>query len=272
MTISSPDQTATIQFTTNGTVPSATNGSALANGGTVRISSDTTLRAVAIDPAGNVSQVGDWVFRITSPPPGAPTNGVSLLGSAVTLNATGTATLTGVVSPDQTILEGATVLLQSRRVPVSSARMLPTVGFTTEATTTTNANGGYTFRVRPQTTRQYRVVYQGEEGTFTSGIKLVRVRAVVGLNRTVKVVKRKRFMTVRGSFRPAIAGTRVAVRLDGPGRHARSLRAVVNRNGAWKVRFRAPKKTGVWKVKAVRSGTALYLGDASVTRSFRIRR
>ena len=270
VTLSSPDSTATIHFTTNGSTPTA-DSSTVANGGTVRISSSGTLRAVAIDPAGNTSDLGSWTFTIDVPAPGTP-NGVSLAGPSVAVNATGTATLAGVLAPDRLTLAGATVELQSRRVPVSTARTVPTVDWSTEATATTGANGAFRFTVRPETTRQYRVVYQGDEGTVVSGVKLVRVRAVVGLNRTVKVVKRKRFMAVSGSFRPAIAGTRVAVRLDGPGRAARSMQAVVNRNGAWRVGFRAPRTTGIWKVKAVRAGTTLYLGDVSVTRSFRIRR
>jgi hypothetical protein len=268
--LSSPDTTATIHFTTDGSTPTAASPT-VANGGTVRISSSTTLRAIAIDPAGNTSDLGSWTFNIITPAPGTP-NGVSLPGPAVTLNGAGAATLAGVVAPDQVVLEGATVQLQSRAVPVSSARLLPTASWSTEATATTSANGAFRFTVRPATTRQYRVVYQGDEGTYTSPVKLVRVRAVVGLNRTVSSVKRNRFMTVGGSFRPALAGTKVSVRFDGPGRAAKSMLATVNSRGTWRVTFRAPRQTGIWKVKAVRPGTSLLLGDVSVTRAFRIRR
>jgi hypothetical protein len=270
VTLSSPDPTASIHFTTDGSTPTA-ESPVVANGGTVQISSSTTLRAVAIDPAGNASDLGSWQFTINTPAPGTP-NGVSLAGPSVAVNATSAATLAGVLAPDREVLGGATVELQSRRVPVTSARTLPTADWSTEATATTGANGAFRFTVRPATTRQYRVVYQGDEGTFTSGIKLVRVRAVVGLNRTVSSVKRNRFMAVGGSFRPMLAGTKVSVRLDGPGRAARSMLATVNTKGTWRVTFRAPRQTGIWKVKAVRPGTSLLLGDVSVTRAFRIRR
>jgi len=46
----------------------------------------------------------------------------------------------------------------------------------------------------------------------------------------------------------------------------------VNSKGTWRVRFRAPRKAGVWKVKAVKGTTSLYLSDVSGTRAFRVRR
>ncbi|MFJ6278699.1 chitobiase/beta-hexosaminidase C-terminal domain-containing protein [Arthrobacter subterraneus] len=69
---------AAIRFTTDGTEPTATSTLYTAP---IAITQTTTLRAVAIDAAGNVSALGQWVFTINAPtPPPAGTGGHDFSG------------------------------------------------------------------------------------------------------------------------------------------------------------------------------------------------
>jgi hypothetical protein len=301
VTLSSPDPTATIRFTTDGSDPTAPTASTLANGGSIRISTTTTLRAVAIDPAGNVSSPVSWTFTITAPqppgggtggggtgggtggggttttppPPGgaALTNGVTLQrGAAGPVDAGGTTTLQGVLAPNGQALADAPVVLQARAVQTGGRVAAP--GWVDVATARTAADGSYAFRVEPSASTEYRVVFNGDatHPAAVSAVATVKVKAVVKLSRPDRTVERGHKMTLRGKFGPAMQGAKVIVKLDGPGNRTDKVRATVNRNGAWKVTLRAPHKMGKWSAKAVWRGDASLLRDASPTRTFRVTR
>jgi hypothetical protein len=303
VTLSSPDPTASIRFTTDGSDPTGVTASTLANGGTIRISSSMTLRAVAVDLAGNVSDLGSWNFTITAPAPGGGgtggggggtggtggtgdggtttpppggaglTNGVTLQrGAAGPVNAGGTTTLQGVLAPNGQALAGAPVVLQARAVQGNARLAAP--GWVDMATARTAADGSYAFRVEPSASTEYRVVFNGNatNPAAVSGVQTVKVKAVVKLSRPDRRVERGHKVTLRGKFGPAMQGAKVIVKLDGPGHRTDKVRATVNRNGVWKVTLRAPHKTGKWSAKAVWRGDASLLRDASPTRTFRVTR
>ncbi|HET6652725.1 MAG TPA: chitobiase/beta-hexosaminidase C-terminal domain-containing protein [Nocardioides sp.] len=301
VTLSSPDPTASIRFTTDGSDPRGATASVLANGGSIRISSSLTLRAVAVDLAGNASNPVSWTFTITAPqPPGGGgtgggtggggtggggtttppptggaglTNGVTLQrGAAGPVNAGGTTTLQGVLAPNGQALADAPVVLQARAVQGSARLAAP--GWVDVATARTAADGSYAFRIEPAASTEYRVVFNGDAAhpAAVSAVETVKVKAVVKLSRPARTVERGHKVTLRGKFGPAMQGAKVIVKLDGPGNRTDKVRATVNRNGAWKVTLRAPHQVGKWSATAVWRGDATLLRDTSPTRTFRVTR
>ncbi len=199
VTLTTDDPTATIRFTLDGSEPGA--DSAVFTGGTIRIESSLTLRAVATDPAGN-STAQSWSYTITPPTGGGTTGGGTTGGgTGATTGGTpaggttaggtpagGTATPPGPAqAPTAGVLlqrgtvgaldaGGVTTLsgvlapngaaLAGKKV-VLQARSVTTSGralgaFATVATKTTDAAGRFAFTgLKPQATTAYRVVYSG---------------------------------------------------------------------------------------------------------------
>jgi hypothetical protein len=293
VTLSTDDSTAIVRYTLDGSTPTATSA---AYNGPIRVASSLTLKAVAFDPVGNASDEGSWSYTITPPPPppatggdtgqggtgnttpppadGAGlTNGVTLQRGAVgPVNAGGTTTLQGVLAPNGQALAGAPVVLQARALTANGR--LAAAGWVEVSTSTTGADGSYTFRVEPSASTEYRVVFNGDAAhpQAVSAVETVKVKAVVKLFRLDRKVERGDRVTLRGKLGPAMKGAKVVVKLDGPGHRTDKVRATVNRAGKWKVSLRAPHKTGKWTVKAVWRGDASLLRDASPTRTFRVTR
>jgi hypothetical protein len=69
VSLTDPDSSASIHYTLDGSAPSEFTTTATSQ---VLITSSLTLRAVAIDPAGNASAIKDLAFVITGPPPPPP--------------------------------------------------------------------------------------------------------------------------------------------------------------------------------------------------------
>jgi len=91
VTLTANESGSQIFFTTDGVDPVAGDtlaASATLYSGALTISSDTTLKFVAFDPSGNVSQIGEATFTITNTPtPDAPTFGTPVIGQGqVTLS------------------------------------------------------------------------------------------------------------------------------------------------------------------------------------------
>jgi hypothetical protein len=66
VTLSDPDATAAIHWTNDGSTPTAASP-VLARGAAIAVSSSQTIRAVAIDPAGNAGPVAAFAFTIKAP-------------------------------------------------------------------------------------------------------------------------------------------------------------------------------------------------------------
>jgi hypothetical protein len=91
VTLTANESGSQIFFTTDGVDPVSADtlaASATLYTGALTISSDTTLKFVAFDPSGNVSQIGQASFTITNTPtPDAPTFGTPVIGQGqVTLS------------------------------------------------------------------------------------------------------------------------------------------------------------------------------------------
>jgi len=185
------------------------------------------------------------------------------------VNVGGATTLSGVLAPNGETLAGARVALQARAVTLTGRALS---GWSTVANGTTNSAGQFAFRnIRSQTTQQFRAVFTDpDKGAIVSASRRVNVRAVVSLSQPARKVHRGRMVTLRGKLGPVVRGTRVLVKLDGPGRAAKNVRATVTRTGTWSVKVRTPRKTGTWKVVATWGGNSRLLGDRSPGRSFRI--
>ena len=299
VTLTTDDPTATIRFTLDGSEPGA--DSAVFTGGTIRIESSLTLRAVATDPAGN-STAQSWSYTIAPPASGgsgggtpaggtttggtptggtatppapaqppAPTAGVVLRRATVgALNAGDVTTLSGVLAaPNGGVLAGKTVVLQARSV-TTSGRALS--AFANVASKTTDAAGRFAFTgLKPQATKAYRVVYSGgASDSIVSATRQVNVRAVVSLSQPARRIERGQVARFRGQLGSALRGATVVVRLDGPGRSSKQVRATVSRTGVWQATVRAPLTTGKWTAVAVWSGNRTLLADRSPSRTFRV--
>ncbi len=286
--LSANEPGAQIRFTTDGTDPAAATAQAGPGPVTVRVADSLTIRALAVDPAGNVGPEQSFGFTVTPPPPppaaggtggtppadgAAATTGVTLAPTtAGPLNAGGATTLQGVLAPNGQVLGGVPVVLQAR--PLGAGARTLAAGWVDVATTTTAADGSYAFTVEPTRSVEYRVVYNGDatHAAAVSPTQRVSVKAVVKLVRPDRRVGRGDRFTLRGKIGPTMRGATVVVKLNGPGRRHDRVRATVGRDGRWKVTLRAPRKTGRWTAKAVWRGDAEVLRDASPTRRFRVTR
>lgn len=260
VTLSTDDGTAQIRYTTNGSTPTAT--STLYTG-PVTITQTSTLRAIAIDPAGNVSPVGSWSFTI-----GLPTSSLTLATPSPTPITIGqTTTLSGRLTSGGTGVSGATVVLQSQAVGQTTFQP-------TGATAVTNATGNYSFAgVAPTATTTYRVVYAGgaQAQGSTSTTQQVQVRAIVTIN-AMPPVGKGRNMTVSGTLNPAHQGAQITVTFSLAGqRSPRPVTATVAANGTWSVATKAPNRQGTWTTTATWGGDADHLG-ASATRDLTVTR
>jgi hypothetical protein len=83
VTLSDADQRATIHWTSDGSTPSASSP-VLAHGAAISVSASQTIKAVAIDPAGNVGPVATFAYTITSPASGGGAGGRNSTAPATT--------------------------------------------------------------------------------------------------------------------------------------------------------------------------------------------
>ena len=287
------NELADIFYTLDGSTPTPASPRAL---GPVRVASSSTLKAIAVDFAGNISPVRSWDFTITPPPTGdggtgtggggtggggtgTPATGLVVQTATIgPVEAGGATTFTGVLAVNGQALTGAPVVLQTRALvaarPVFSGRASAEAGWVDVATTTTGPGGRYAFpAIRPMATADYRVVFRGDgtHGPVVSAVERIHVRGAVSLARLhQRVVERGTRITLRGKLFPAHRGAIVLVKLDGPGRHADRVRTTVTRRGTWKVTFRAPARTGRWTTVASWRGDVDHLGSSSAARTIRV--
>lgn len=193
------------------------------------------------------------------------------------INAGGTATLQGVLSPGGRPLAGVPVVLQAAAAAVTdggATAQRVAADWADVATTTTAVDGSFAFRAQPSVITEYRVLFAGDSTRpqVVSAVLAVGVRGVVTMARPDPRVRRGERTTFRGSLRPALQGRQVVVRLAGPGRHADRALATVNRTGSWRVTVRAPRTTGRWTARAVSPRDGTLLRGVSGTRTFRVTR
>ena len=216
-----------------------------------------------------------------TPPPAGPAATTLALQSATAgpVLAGGATAFSGVLSVNGQALVGVPVVLQTRPLVVTATprgtggRVLAEPGWADVATTTTGADGAYAFtKVKPRATADFRVVFRGDatHAPMVSPVERVQVRAAVKLARPDQRVERGERITLKGRLLPVHRGAIVVVKLDGPGQHARTVRATVTRRGTWKASLRAPHRTGRWTAVAVWRGDFDHLGSTSTTRTIRV--
>jgi hypothetical protein len=194
------------------------------------------------------------------------------------INAGGTATLQGVLSPGGRPLAGVPVALQAATTAATAAggatAQRVAADWADVATTTTAADGSFAFRAQPSVITEYRVLFAGDSDRpqVVTPVLTVGVRGVVTMARPDPRVRRGERTTFRGSLRPALQGRQVVVRLAGPGRHADRELTTVNRTGTWRVTVRAPRTTGRWMATAISPRDGTLLRGVSGTRTFRVTR
>jgi hypothetical protein len=144
--ISSTTSGASISYTTDGSTPTETHGTVVSNGGTVLISTNTTLKAIAFESGYTDSTVGTAIYTITppaaqptfSPPAGTYTSGQSVAISTTTPGASINYT-TDSSPPTETHGTPYTV-----PVSISTTTTLKAMAFESGYTDSTVASGIYT--------------------------------------------------------------------------------------------------------------------------------
>lgn len=251
VTLSSTDPTAKIYYTLNGSTPSSASTPC---SGPVTISKTSTLKAVAIDPAGNRSLPGSWTFTIglatTSMTLGTPTPSTVTFG--------GTTTLTGTLSSGGAALNGQPVVLQSKALNATTWVPGPEVS--------TSTDGSYTFTgVSPSATVDYRASFAGDAGyqAQASAPQRVSVRAVVTLDPLVAAVSRGKSVTYSGTLAPIHSGARITITVSRAGQRTSTASGTVAANGSWSVTAKAPGQQGIWTVVASWAGDTDHLAGQS---------
>ena len=252
VTITSNDANASIYYTTDGSTPTAAGTKYT---GPVSVPRTLTLKARAIDTAGNIGDVVSANFTI-----GLPTTGLTLgtpSPAIVTFGPTGTTTLSGVLTSAGGPISGRTVAVQSRALGSSTW-----VGVTGKSAVT-GLDGRYSVTgVSPTATVDYRAVFPGDASfqASSSAAQRVQVRAVLSLNApNPSTVSRGRNVTYSGTLAPTHSGARITITVSATGQRALTASATVAANGTWTVTTKAPGKEGSWRVTATWGGDADHL-------------
>ncbi|NUR07476.1 MAG: chitobiase/beta-hexosaminidase C-terminal domain-containing protein [Nocardioidaceae bacterium] len=252
VTITSNDAAASIYYTTDGSTPTA---SSTRYTTPVTVSRTLTLRARAIDTAGNIGTVVASTFTINQPTTtltlGTPTPATVTIGAATTLS--GSLTSGGTAQASRTVTVQSRALGSSTWVDAGRAAI-------------TASNGTYSVAVSPTATVDYRVVFAGATGlqASTSAAQRVQVRAALTLNAPNPVsVSRGRNVTYSGRLAPTHTGARITVTVTATGQRALTASATVAANGTWTVTTKAPGKEGTWNVAASWGGDADHLAPTT---------
>ncbi len=260
VTITSNDANAAIYYTTDGSTPTS---SSTKYAGPVSVSRTLTLRALAIDNAGNVGNIAAVSFVI-----GLPTSSLTMGTPAPAIvSYGGTTNLSGLLTGSGSGLVARTVKLQTRALNASTWVDVP------NASVSTAAGGAYTASVTPSATADYRAVFAGDSSfqASSSAAQRVQVRAVLSLNApNPSTVSRGRNVTYSGLLAPSHTGARITITVSAPGQRSLTASATVASNGTWSVTTKAPGKEGVWTVAASWGGDADHLAPVTVSRSLTV--
>ena len=259
VSLETDDPTASIFYTTDGSTPSL---DSTPYTGPITIPRNLTLKARAVDPAGNNSGVRSWTFAIA-----LPGSSLTLLTPAPATVSFGRATrFDGRLTANGAAVPGRVAVLQVRR--------LGTTGWVDAGrSVSTLSDGSYTIAgFAPVATADYRMAFPGD-GQFqstVSPVQRVSVRSVVTLGPLGGRVSRGRPVTYAGTVSPAHAGARVTVTVSAPGQRTLTSTATVNAAGRWTVTAKAPGRVGSYAVSARWGGDADHLGDTSGQRTLRV--
>ncbi len=174
VTITSSTTGATIKYTTDGSDPS--NGTTLTNGGTVTISQNTTLKAIAVKSGMTNSEItsGDYGIKcaipVFNPPAGTYSTVQSVSISSSTPGVTIKYTTDG-STPSQS--NGTTY---TTPVAISSTTTLKAIAFKTGMTDSEIASGIYTINLAPVSAP----VFTPGAGTFSSAQSVIITTGTAG--------------------------------------------------------------------------------------------
>jgi hypothetical protein len=261
---------ASVFYTTDGSDP-ATSTTRAPYTGPINIAQTSTLKFVAIDANGQ-SPVFSERYVITPP------TSLTLNASPSALPYGQTATLSGQLTSNGATLAGKTVLLEQQAAGAS--------GFTQSGLSqTTDANGNYSFAVKPNAKTAYRVSFAGEQEGYKPSlsnaqqISMQAVASTTSLTLSKTKVDRSLRQTeiISGKVSPAHAGKRVAITIE---RYNATKRAyvpvsktsrVLNAGSAYSYAYKPSLSSplGTYKV------TVKFAGDfdhkpSTATKSFRV--
>ncbi|HET7479246.1 MAG TPA: S8 family serine peptidase, partial [Rubrobacteraceae bacterium] len=242
-----------VRYTTDGTVPDYT--SKLYDGTRINITRTATIRAYAIDAAGNRA---DASFSYTVRQP-----------TAITLDATRTrldfgqgTTLSGTLTSNGAPLARKTVEIEQRPVGASAFVSVP------NGAVETGADGGFSLSsVKPRQNTEYRAVFaeQPELQSCAMG-RRVDVRVMVSAKLSASTVRPGRGVTISGYVRPSHTGS-VEVEIKHGGAVVKRKTASLDGDSHYSLRY-TPRPVGKYTVSVSYSGHTDHLGGVSPARHF----
>lgn len=251
--LSASEEGAKIHYTTDGSAPTAE--SPLYEG-PIKVANSQTIKAIAIDKAGNQGEVAssDYVINQAS--------ALELNTSSPVVTFRDSATLSGKLSSGENALAGKRVNLL-RKAAGDSA-------FSQAGSQLTKEDGGYSFTLKPQKNAVYRVQFAGEQELkgSTSAAKRVNVKALVINNTATKNLTLGQNRVIAGAVSPAHTGT-VKVTI----KRGASVVATKNVKLSDTSRYRLvykPATVGRYSVSVSVAKDADHLGNTSPVKVFRV--
>jgi hypothetical protein len=259
---------ASIHFTTNGTDPTPASPQAT---GQIQITASQTLRAIAVDQAGNVSPVATFAYEIG--PIGAPT-AVPATASPTTLTYGASATISGRLTRTDT---GAGLGRRAVELQIRSRRADNTWGAwsTIAATTTANTGtvGAYSFSHATRRNSQYRVRFAGQENTLlavTSAARGINVRPSVTSALSTTSMGLGSTARLTGKAAPNLAGRTVRLqqrRADGTWATIASKALTSTSGYSFAIK---PTRRGTYRYRVIVPAAPPYVQGASPARTLKV--
>ena len=251
-----------IHYTTDGSEP--TTESKLFEG-PIKVDKTQTIKAIAVDKAGNRSQVESFEYTIEEPAVAAQTD-LTLDTSRSSLTFGQLTTLSGKLASDGNALAGKRVTIEHRPVGAKSFTKVPNQPATGLMT---RDDGGFRLTgVKPAKNTIYRATFSGNEEfeKSLSATKRVNVKAVVTNATQAKQIKVNQAKVISGQVRPSHTGTvKVTVK--------KGAKVVLRKNvrlnsSSYRFVYR-PKAAGVYTVQVTMPTHADHLAGTSPAKKFR---
>ena len=257
----SAEQGARIYYTTDGTDP-VTSATRVLYSSAIPVSSNATIKAVAVDRAGNTSGEASFGYIIT-----AADTQLSLAANPAifTFGDTGSVTLSGnLTSGGNGLAATQTVILEKRPAGATNWGQV--------ATQTTGNGGGFSFAVAKSSVDRntdFRVRFAGAEGykASESQVQSVKVKVGVTLNLSTTNLRLGREVTLSGAVSPAHSGSVTLTITRSTGQVVTQTATL--RNSTYSFKYKPPAR-GDYTVVARFAGDADHAAGESAPRTFRV--
>ena len=243
--LTGPADAAQVRYTLNGNDPSATTGTVY-SGQTIRITSNQTIKAIAIDAAGNPSEVASFAYEIDTTPPGIDAD------------------------LDTDSYDGPQTLAFS-----SPATDLKEIRYTDDGSEPTASTGTvYTDPIEVTETTTFKAIAVDNAGNVSpaSITRTITIRGTTEttLSMSTNNLKLGNVRTIQGSVSPAHADGSVRLTIDRPGSLPTAVRTLpLDAASRYRFSYR-PTAVGTHRVSVSFVGDDDSLASTSPTKAFRV--